>query len=153
MQSIPTYTPNMRIAFAMLGMLSIVSACGSASSDPGNLDDSEVRAKLRALGLQSSSISGVPSPQTMTAVWSADHEAAERIVSGDIVNDHVPVYVIEVTGGTFTALDSPNGGDPFQGTFLTLTIDAQTFMGTDAGITRTAVDLHLIDPHVVNLLD
>lgn len=88
----------------------------------------------------------------MTAVWSADHEVAEQIVSGDIVNDHVPVYVIEITGGTFTADESPNG-NPFQGTVLTLTINAQTFMGTDAGITRSAPDSHLIDPHVVNLLD
>jgi hypothetical protein len=35
-------------------------------------------------------------------VASPDHQAAEKIVSGDIVNDHVAVYVVEVTGGTFT---------------------------------------------------
>lgn len=142
----------MRIVFAMLGMLTILSACAS-SSDPGNLDDPEVRSKLRTIGLQASAVAGVPSPKTMTAVWSADHQVAEQIVSGDIVNDHVPVYVIEMTGGTFTSIEGgPNGVSP-QGTVLTLTINAQTFEGTDGGITNTVPDLHLIDPHVVNLLD
>ena len=26
-----------------------------------------------------------------------------KVVTGDIVNDHTPVYVIEMTGGPFTA--------------------------------------------------
>lgn len=142
----------MRIVFAMLGILTVMSACTS-SSDPGNLDDPDVRTKLRALGLQSSSISGVPSPKTMTAVWSADHQVAEQIVSGDIINDHVPVYVIEMTGGTFTSIEGGPNGEPPHGTVLTLTINAQTFEGTDASITDNAVDLRAIDAHVVNLLD
>lgn len=141
----------MRAVFAMLGMLTIVSAC--ASSDPGNLDDPDVRSKLRARGLGASSSSGVPSPQTMIAVWSADHQEAEQIVSGAIINDHVPVYVIEMTGGTFTSDSAPPFGVPPHGTVFTLTINAETFEGTDAGITNTKLDLHQIGAHVVDLLE
>jgi hypothetical protein len=151
----------MRIGFEVLAIMALTSACGAAGdagnlddpemSAPGNLDDHDVRAKLRDLASQTSAIAGVPSPQTMTAVWSPDHQVAEKIVSGSIVNDHVPVYVIEVTGGTFTSLDSPTGVS-FTGTVLILTLNAQTFDGTDGSIATSAPDLHLIDPHVVNLL-
>jgi hypothetical protein len=136
---------------AVLAMASVLSACG-ASSDPGDLDDPAVRAKLRELALQSASIAGVPSRQTMLAVWSPDHQAAEKVVSGSIVADHVPVYVVEMTGGTFTALQGAPSGVPPQGDVLTLTINAQTFEGTDAGIGNTMTDLRKIDAHVVNLL-
>jgi hypothetical protein len=137
---------------AVLAMVSVLSACGS-SSDPGDLDDPDVRAKLRELALQSASISGVPSPQTMLAVWSPDHQAAEKVVSGSIVVDHVPVYIVEMTGGTFTALDGgPLGAATPHGDVLTLTINAQTFEGTDAGIGNTMTDLRKIDAHIVDLL-
>jgi hypothetical protein len=136
---------------AALAMLSVLSACGS-SSDSSDLDDPDVRAKLRELALQSASISGVLSPQTMLAVWSPDHQAAEKVVSGAIVVDHVPVYVIEMTGGTFTALHGSPSGVPPHGNVLTLTINAQTFEGTDAGIGDSMTDLRKIDSHVVNLL-
>jgi hypothetical protein len=76
------------------------------------LADPNVRAKLRTMALQVSSANAVPSPKTIEAVASPDHQAAEKIVSGDIVNDHVAVYVVEVTGGTFT----DNGLDPARST-------------------------------------
>jgi hypothetical protein len=136
---------------AVLAMASVLSACGS-SNGPGDLDDPDVRAKLRELALQSASNSGVPSPQTMLAVWSPDHQAAEKVVSGSIVVDHVPVYVVEMTGGTFTSLHAPPGVAPPHGDVLTLTIDAQTFEGTDVGIGNAMTDLRKIDAHVVDLL-
>ena len=145
------YTRRMRIALAVLGMLSVTPACASPT-DSGNVDDPAVRTRLREVALQSASISGVPSPQTMIAVWSPDHQVAEQIVSGDIVTDHVPVYVVEMTGGDFTSIEGGPNGIPPHGSVLTLTINAETFEGTDAGITDLLVDLHKINPRVVDLL-
>jgi hypothetical protein len=145
----------MRVKFAVLLTLAVTGACGS--NDPGatqgGLADPSVRAKLRVMALQASSADGVPSPKTMTAVYSPDHQAAEKIVSGDIVNDHVPVYVIEVTGGPFTDTNAsvPPGASPPQGNTLILTVDAQTYQVTDFGITPNTPDLTQISSDVVNL--
>jgi hypothetical protein len=116
------------------------------------LADPNVRTKLRTMALQASSADGVPSPKTICAVASPDHQAAEKIVSGDIVNDHVAVYVVEVTGGTFTdnTASTPPGVPAPSGSVLTLTVDAQSFRVTDSGLTDTAPDLTQIGP-VVNL--
>jgi hypothetical protein len=149
------YAQAMRVKFAVLLTLGALVACGS--SDPGatqgGLGDPSVRAKLRALALQASSENGVPSPKTMIAVYSPDDQAAEKAISGDIVNDHVAVYVIEVTGGPFTcnSCSVPPGGSPPQGNAITLTVNAQTFQETDFGITPNVPDLTQISSDVVNL--
>lgn len=143
----------MRCAVAVLITLFMLCACAaSPDAEQGPLDDPTVRAKLHELAMQASVVSGVASPRTMIAVASPDHQLAEQLVSGDIVYDHVPVYVVAMSGGPFTALEAPNGAQPFQGDYLTLTINAQTFVGTDAGITRDPPDLTLISAHVVDLL-
>jgi hypothetical protein len=87
----------------------------------------------------------------MIATVSPDHQAAEKITSGDIVNDHAPVYVIEITGGPFTADRSPPGVPATQGDVLTLTVDARTYRVTDAGISNDAPDLRQIGSVVVDL--
>jgi hypothetical protein len=89
----------------------------------------------------------------MTAVCSPDRQAAEKAISGDIVNDHVPVYVVEVTGGPFTdnLASVPPGGSAPQGNALTITVNAQTFQVTDLGITSNVPDLTQISSDVVNL--
>lgn len=112
-----------------------------------------MRAKLRALALQASSANGVPSPKTMLAVYSPDHQAAIKTISGDIVYDHAPVYVIEVTGGPFTcnSCSVPLGGSPPHGNAITLTVNAQTFQGTDFGIGPNVPDLTQISSDVVDL--
>jgi hypothetical protein len=149
----PAYARSMRSQFAVLLTLSVLCACGSSpDAEQGPLDDPTVRAKLHDVALRASIASGDPSPTTMIAVASPDHQVAEQLVSGDIVNDHAPVYVVEMSGGPFIAAEAPNGGAPFQGDFLTITVDAQTLVGTDAGITTVAPDLTLISPDVVNLL-
>jgi hypothetical protein len=145
---------GMRDKFAVLLTLGALVACGS--KDPpateGGLGDPSVRAKLRALALQASAANGVPMPKEILAVYSPDHQAAEFAISGDIVEDHSPVYVIEVTGGPFTcrACSSPNGTVP-QGNAITFTLNAQTFQGTDFGITPNVPDLTQISSDVVNL--
>src|SRR5580698_2581238 len=145
----------MRVKFAVLLALAVTSACGS--NDPGatqgSLADPSVTAKLRALALQASSANGVPSPKTMIAVYSPDDQAAQEIISGDIVNDYVPVYVIEMTGGPFTCsgCSGPPGASPPQGNALTITVNARTFQVTDFGITPNVPDLTKISPDVVNL--
>lgn len=93
-------------------------------------------------------------PRTVLAVASPDRQVAERVASGgSIVNEHEPVYVVEITGGTFTAFgaDSPTG-EPPQGIAVTLTIDARSFNVTDAGVLKFVPDLSEISEEVVNLL-
>jgi hypothetical protein len=153
----------MRVAFTMFLALAVTGACRQSSvpgdrdaaaavgsTDPlqASLSDPNVKAKLRALALQAA---GSSPTKTMIAAASPDHQAAEEIVSGDIVNDHVPVYVIVITGGPFTAGSSPSGVPAPQGDVLTLTVDAQTFSVTDGGITNDAPDLTLVGPVVVDL--
>ena len=144
------YAWPMRVKFAVLLTLAALGACGGPSD---GLADPSVRAKLRALALQASSANGVPSPKTMIAVYSPDDQAAQEIISGEIVNDHVPVYVIEVTGGPFTcnSCSVPPGASPPHGNALTITVNAQSFQGTDFGITPNVPDLTQISPDVVNL--
>jgi hypothetical protein len=143
-------------AVAMLLTLVAASACGQSNEPTAvaqtGLADPNVRAELRTMALQASSANGVPSPKTIEAVASPDHQAAEKIVSGAIVNDHVAVYVVEVTGGTFTdnTASTPPGVPAPSGSVLTLTVDAQSFRVTDFGLTDTAPDLTQIGP-VVNL--
>ena len=146
----------MRVTVAMLFALAAVGACGQ-SNEPTTaaqtgLEDPNVRAKLRTMALQASSADGVTSPKTMTAVASPDHQLAEKIVSGDIVNDHVPVYVVVVTGGTFmdNAARTPPGVPAPSGSVLTFTVDAQTFRLTDFGLTDSAPDLTQLGP-IMNL--
>ena len=146
----------MRTAVAMLLTLAAASACGSSNEPTAvaqtGLADPSVRAKLRTMALQASSADGVPSPKTIEAVASADHQAAEKIVSGEIIYDHAPVYVVEVMGGTFTynTASIPAGAAAPSGSVLTLTFDAQSFRVTDSGLTDSAPDLTQIGP-VVNL--
>jgi hypothetical protein len=146
----------MRAAVAILLTLAAAGACGQSNERTAvaqtGLADPNVRAKLRVMALQASSANGVPSPKTIEAVASPDRQAAEKIVSGDIVNDHVAVYVVEVTGGTFTdnAASTPPGVPAPSGSVLTLIVDAQSFRVTDFGLTGTAPDLTQIGP-VVNL--
>jgi hypothetical protein len=104
------------------------------------------------MALQASSVAGVASPTTILAVAASDHQAAQTVISGAIINDHAPVYVIEMTGGPFTAIQHPFGVNAPQGNALTLTIDAQTFRVTDVGFHPVAPDLTQIDSNVVNLL-
>jgi hypothetical protein len=149
------YAWAVRVTFAILLTLAATGACGPSDSGAtqGDLADASVTAKLRALALQASSANGVPAPKTMIAVYSPDDEAVQEIISGDIVNDHLPVYVIEVTGGPFTcnSCSVPPGASPPQGDALTITVNAQTFQVTDFGITPNVPDLTKISPDVVNL--
>jgi hypothetical protein len=146
----------MRTTVAILLTFAAASACGQSNEPTAEaqtgLADSNVRAELRTMALRASSANGVPSPKAIEAVASPDHQAAEKIVSGDVVNDHVAVYVVEVTGGTFTdnTASTPPGAPAPSGSVLTLTVDAQSFSVTDFGLTDTAPDLTQLGP-VVNL--
>jgi hypothetical protein len=84
-------------------------------------------------------------------VAAVDHQAAESVISGAIINDHSPVYVVQVTGGTFTALHHPPNVEAPHGTILTITFDAATLRVTDIGIDEAAPDLAQIDREVVDL--
>jgi hypothetical protein len=133
------------------GLSTVVSSEAGASS---SLRSADVVAKLRGWALQHSAWAGVPSPATMRAVYASDRQAAEFILSGSIVNDHVPVYVVEMTGGPpFTARRHPRGVAPTQGNALTVTIDAERFAVTDLGYHHVVPDLRQISTDVVDLTD
>jgi hypothetical protein len=104
------------------------------------------------LASQASSFAGVSSPKTMHTVAASDRQAAEAVVSGAIVNDHGPVYVIKMTGGPFTAKKHRSGKPAPQGNVLTLTVDASSFRITDVGYVDAEPDLSSIGPVDVDLL-
>jgi hypothetical protein len=125
-----------------------------SSSAPvhGVLRDPAVRATVRAAVLSQASLAGVTSPHVMLAVAAVDHHAAEDVVCGSIIDDHSPVYVVQMTGGPFIVPDHPRGVPAPQGDVMTVTVDAQTYDVTDVSYTATAPDLRQIDPDVVDLL-
>jgi hypothetical protein len=144
--------------------LAMTSAVGCADeTDPGSdteatesvkpigLTRTEIMSSLQALALDTSKRWGVEAPATVRAVATADHQAAESVISGAIINDHSPVYVVQITGGTFTALHHPPNVEAPHGTVLTITFDAATLRMTDVGIDEAAPELAQIDREVVDL--
>jgi hypothetical protein len=135
-----------------------VCAAGCASHDEsdnaGTFGDPHVVTKLHDLGLQASSADGVPAPTKMYAVEVSDHQAAEAAVSGDIVYDHAPVFVIVVVGGTFIANGAsvPLGASTPQGSVLTITLEAATYDVTDWGVSNVEPDLSKVASARVDLL-
>ena len=115
------------------------------------LGDPNTRAQLRGMALQVASWSGVSSPTTMRVVSASDHQDAATVLSGAIVNDHTPVYVITMTGGPFTANHHPPGAPAPQGNVLTLTLDAATLRVTDIGYVDAEPNLSLIGQAPMNL--
>jgi hypothetical protein len=119
----------------------VFGAVGCSADDGGALEDPDVVARLHDLALQAASSDGAGSPTKMYAVAVSDHQVAETALSGAIIFDHAPVYVIVITGGPFTARSAPLGAPLPQGTVLTLTLDAATFEVTDVGIVNVEPDL------------
>jgi hypothetical protein len=119
----------------------------SADEAAAALADPKVQASLLDLALRVASDAGVPQPAKVVAVAAADHQVAETLVSGAIINDHAPVYVLKITGGRFTAQHHQREAAP-QGEVLTITVDAATLRVTDIGIDDVEPDLSTLGPTV-----
>jgi hypothetical protein len=132
--------------------VSTPSAAGNAQSAQIALGGPSEIAKLRGIALGVSSGAGVSSPKTMHVVAASERQAAQTILSGAIIHDHAPVYVIKMTGGPFTAKQHPPGIPAPQGEFLTLTVDAATHHVTDVGYVDVEPDLSKIGSLAVDLL-
>lgn len=131
------------------------SALGDAS--PANaakpaLVDPNVISALRTVAIQASTRAGVSQPQSVYAVAAPDRQAAETLLSGAVVYDHSPVFVIVMTGGPFTHRSHPPGAEAPTGNVMTITLDARTYRVTDVGFVQTAPDLGQIDSNVVDLM-
>lgn len=113
--------------------------------------DPTVKAELRGRALEIASAAGVTLPKTIIAVAIADHQEAETVLSGAVINDHAPVHVITLTGGPFTSVRHPVGAPAPQGNVLTLTFDAASRRLTDVGFVETAPDLSGIGSRPVDL--
>ena len=121
-----------------------------STSELGTLSDPSVQAKLRDMGVRAASANGISSPR-IVAVASPDQQAAEAVVSGDLIPFHAAVYVVVVTGGTFTAGRHPPGVPAPQGSVLTLTVDAATYAVLGVGIVDAVPDLSKISSDIVDL--
>jgi hypothetical protein len=145
--------------------ITIASGCASSTgtssapdaglADPAQagLRDPKVVAKLRDLGLQASSHCGVPSPKTMVAVAAPDNQVAQMVLSGGSIPDHSPVYIIVITGGTFTCnVSHPPGVPEPQGNVITLILFAATYSESSFGISNQQPDLDKIGSPQVDLL-
>ena len=115
------------------------------------LDDADEAARVRGVVLPIARAAGVLSPAKVHAVVATDHQAAEFALSGALVTDHDPVYVVKMTGGPFTALQHPKGVDSPKGNVMTITLDAVTHRVTDVGYVDEEPDLAKIDSHVVDI--
>ncbi len=122
-----------------------------ATAAEAALGDVNEVARLRGIALAVSTVRGVSSPKTMHVVTASDHQAAATLLSGAIVNDHSPVYVVKMTGGPFTATSHPPGLPYPQGNVLTVTIDATTHRVTDVGYHDEEPDLGQIGSHPVEM--
>jgi hypothetical protein len=137
-------------------------ACGSNDSGDGTqtntqpvtggaLSDPNVVTKLHDMALQAAASSaGEPSTLKMYAVAVSDHQVAETAL-GSTIYDHVPVFVIVVTGGRFTGRSAPYGAALPEGTVLTLTVDAATYDVTDVSIGNIEPDLSEVASATVDL--
>ncbi len=96
-------------------------------------------------------MAGVSSPATIEAVAAPDRQTAESTLSGAIIPDHAPVYVLKVKGGPFTSPRHPPGVAAPQHAFLTVTVDAATKRLTDIGYVDVEPDLTQIGSSVVDL--
>ena len=94
-------------------------------------------ASLRSTVLPFAKLSGVEVPLTMRATSVADWQAAQTTLSGAFVNDHAPVFVVQMTGH-FTSFLKPPGADAPTGDVMTVTVNAQTMQVTDIGYHKTA---------------
>lgn len=155
-------TDGRLVKLLLVGVVGVgVASCADDSSDrsdssPGGVvrpvTDATVRANLEETARALAKRAGVESPVSMVAVAAADHQAAEAVVSGAILDDHAPVYVVQMTGGTFTSDHHPYGGPAPHGDILTVTFDAATLQVTDVGYDSIAPDLTKIDLQQVDLL-
>ena len=149
MNSIRPVSTALRNMLAAGALALCATAC--AGDDPGAFDDPAVVAKLREIAQQAASAGGASPPTKMYAVAVSDHQVAEQAVSGATIFDHAPVFVIVITGGTFTALEAPSGVAPFEGSVLTLTVIAATYEIADAGIVNVEPDLSKVASDRVDL--
>src|SRR5262249_30614174 len=124
-------------AAALMGCGSAPETIGSSPSDlqvlRTQLKTAEVNSHLRDLAVQMATHAGVPSPQTLRAVAATDHQAAVSFVSGAVIADHIPVYVVQMTGGPFTSPRRPPHAEAARGEVLTVIFDAVTHQVTDVG--------------------
>jgi len=115
------------------------------SARPSGLAVAETRSELRARALLLANRAGVATPLRMVAVAAADHQAAEAAISGAVLDDHAPVYVVQMSGATFTAPRHPPGVEAPTGSVLTVTFDAKTMDVLDVGYDGEAPDLGRVD--------
>jgi hypothetical protein len=136
----------------LAGCVDTSSPDGATATERARLRDPIVRTTLLALGTEHAAAAGAPITATMLAVAASDHQAAETVISGALINDHVPVYVVQMTGGPYTATHHRDGTPAPHGDVLTVTLDAADYRVTDVGYDVVAPDVSLIDTDVVDLL-
>jgi hypothetical protein len=129
-----------------------MASCADDSATVRPVTDTTVRRNLTSAARSIAQRAGVETPASIVAVAAADHQAAEAVVSGAILADHDPVYVVQMTGGTFTSPHHPHGRPAPQGNVLTVTFRAATLEVTDVGYDSVAPDLTKIDAQPVDLL-
>lgn len=125
---------------------------GATPALRSQLRDPLVVAQLRVLTISVSAHDSVLAPASMVAVAASDHQAAESVISGAVIGEHQPVFVVQATGGPFTARHAPPGVAAPTGDVLTVTYDAATLAVTDVGLDAEAPDLTRIDADVVDLV-
>jgi hypothetical protein len=125
---------------------------GATALQRAQLRDATVAKEIREIALSEALRAGVASPRTMRAVAASDHQEAENVVSGAVIADHDPVFVVQMEGGPFVSASHPRHGAPPQGDVLTITFDLATRRITDIGYDAAPADLQRIDAEVVDMM-
>ena len=127
------------------------SAPSATATSTKGLHDAATADQLRQASMELAVNAGVSAPATMRAVAAKSHRAAEAVISGADLADDSPVYVVQMTGGSFTATHARPGLAPYVGNVMTVTYDADTMRVTDIGFDEAPADLGRIDAEIVDL--
>lgn len=131
-----------------------LSALAAQSNSPGakpSLADFTVISTLRNAAINAATKAGVTKPRSIRAVAASDHQVVESLLSGAVIYDHSPVFVVTMTGGPFTHISHPPGAPAPTGNVMRITVDAKSYRVTDIGLGQTEPDLSQIDSNVVDL--
>jgi hypothetical protein len=115
------------------------------------LHDPIVASKLHAVAVAEASRAGVPVPETVRAAVAIDRQAAEQAISGSVVNDNSPVYIVQMTGGSFVPQLHRKDLASVPAAVLTIAVDAASLSILDVHYDGEAPDLTALDSHIVDI--
>lgn len=140
-------TPR-RVALGLLVVFVIVGGVAFSLNYGGHTQNAVAASVLKSQTLETAAMCGDPTPTSIVYVQTR-REAANKVLSGDIVDSDQKVDVILATGSfDVTAAFGPPGrrGTPIEGRYLSVVIDDATGLVLDSGLSNSKPDLSQLGP-------